>query len=77
MDLDYQGSSIREILISKLRKSSEYFKSLPHPYCESDCPWISFCRKFQFESCILSDLIEFELLSDYSNEEIVEEKKWY
>ena len=74
--LIYLGSSSREILLQELLKVSERLNQLPQPFCESDCPWLSFCQKYKLDWCILSDLIELNLLSDYLQREITEKKEW-
>jgi hypothetical protein len=52
-----KGISTRSLLVEELQKAKERLITTPHPYCESDCPWISLCRKISPPGCILSDLI--------------------
>jgi len=56
------GISTRQLLLSELKKAKQRMISTPHPFCELDCPWLIFCRKFQLSGCILSDLIDSNLL---------------
>ncbi len=52
------GISTRTQLLLELQKAKERTLSTPQPYCELDCPWLVYCRKFQLSGCILSDLID-------------------
>jgi len=56
------GISTRQLLLSELKKAKQRMISTPHPFCELDCPWLIFCLKFQLSGCILSDLIDSNLL---------------
>lgn len=56
------GTSVRQMLLSELQRAKERMIFTPQPFCELDCPWLIFCKKFQLSGCILSDLIESNLL---------------
>lgn len=58
------GISTRMQLLFELQKAKERIISTPQPYCELDCPWLVFCRKFQLSGCILSDLIDSSIFSN-------------
>ena len=49
--------STRSLLEEELQKAKGRLKTIPHPYCEIDCPWLSLCRKTSPPGCIFSDLI--------------------
>ncbi len=59
-----QESSIRKLLLKELKKTSDRLNRVPQPYCELDCPWMTFCSKYGFDWCILITLIETNLLSE-------------
>jgi hypothetical protein len=58
------GISIRTRLLFELQKVKERIITTPQPYCELDCPWLVFCRKFHLSGCILSDLIDSRIISN-------------
>jgi hypothetical protein len=64
-DFSSSGASIKNLLLFELEKAKKRFKETPHPYCELDCPWLSFCqqieRKYSPIGCILNDLIDSRL----------------
>jgi len=65
------GISTRQLLLSELKKTKErMILSTPHPYCELDCPWLFLCGKFQLSGCILSDLIDSNLLWEITSDSI-------
>lgn len=61
------GISIRMQLLFELQKARERIISTPQPYCELDCPWLVFCRKFNLSGCILSDLIDSSFFSNITS----------
>ncbi len=71
------GISIRQILLSELHKVKERMISTPQPYCELDCPWLIFCRKFHLPGCILSDLIESNLLRNVTFNPTTKETQFF
>ena len=55
--------SIRSLLGKELQKAKRRLTATPHPYCEINCPWLSFCKKNSPPGCILSDLVNPNLWS--------------
>jgi hypothetical protein len=68
------GISIRQTLLSEIQRAKERMISTPQPFCELDCPWLIFCKKFQLSGCILSDLIESNLLRNITFNSTVKEE---
>ncbi|MHA1975166.1 MAG: hypothetical protein ACTSW1_19425 [Candidatus Hodarchaeales archaeon] len=54
-------SPLRELLLEELHKAKLRLNETPQPYCELDCPWLSFCLKIGAKDCILSELISSDL----------------
>jgi hypothetical protein len=52
------GYSTRNLLLKELHLASKRLLRTPFPFCESDCPWISICRKIKATECISAFLLE-------------------
>lgn len=73
------GVTTRFLLLRELQKAKERLNSTPHPYCELDCHWLTFCRELyrkipQF-GCILIDLTDSSLWSG-TNNRLSEDKRF-
>lgn len=58
LNASIKRTPLRRLLISELQKAKIRLSQTPHPFCELDCAWLTFCRRVSPPGCILSELID-------------------
>jgi hypothetical protein len=55
--IDHNNGYCRAIVLEELHRLKEKLNATPFPFCELDCPWLTFCLEKFASDCVLSLLM--------------------